>query len=129
MPTLTKGTSVGTSGDFWGSQEGCQGPYPIQYSWVSLVAQLVKNLPAMLETWVQSLGWEDPLEEGMATHSSTLAWRIPMDRGAWRAIVSCQSRFDAQYWMLGAGALGRPRGMVSGGGTRITVTIPLKENS
>ena len=43
----------------------------------SLVAQTVKNLPAMWETWVQSLGWEDPLEEGMATHSSILAWRIP----------------------------------------------------
>ena len=45
--------------------------------WASFVAQLVKNLPAMQETWVQSLGWEDPLEEGMATHSSILAWRIP----------------------------------------------------
>ena len=44
---------------------------------VSLVAQTVKNLPAMWETWVQSLGWEDPLEEGMATHPSILAWRIP----------------------------------------------------
>ena len=43
----------------------------------SLVAQLVKNLPAMQETWVQSLGWEDPLEKGKATHSSILAWRIP----------------------------------------------------
>ena len=43
----------------------------------SLVAYLVKNLPAMRETWVQSLGWEDPLEKGKATHSSTLAWRIP----------------------------------------------------
>ena len=43
----------------------------------SLVAQRVKNLPAMWETWVQSLGWEDPLEEGVATHSSILAWRIP----------------------------------------------------
>ena len=41
----------------------------------------------MWETWVQSLGWEDPLKEGMTTHSSILAWRIPMDRGAWRAIV------------------------------------------
>ena len=51
--------------------------YPPQYSWASLVAQLVKNLPAMWETWVQSLGWEDSLEEGMATHSSILAWRIP----------------------------------------------------
>ena len=46
---------------------------------------MVKNLPAMLETWVLSLAWEDPLEEGMATHSSILAWRIPVDRGAWRA--------------------------------------------
>ena len=55
--------------------------------WVSLVAQLVKNPPAMWETWVQSLGWEYPLEEGMATHSSILAWRIPMDRGAWHAAV------------------------------------------
>ena len=53
----------------------------------SLAAQLEKNLPAMRETWVQSLGWEDPPEEGMATHSSILAWRIPMDRGAWRATV------------------------------------------
>ena len=48
---------------------------------------MVKNLSAMQETWVQSLGQEDPLEEGMATHSSILAWRIPMDRGAWQAAV------------------------------------------
>ena len=53
----------------------------------SPVAQLGKNLPAMWETWVQSLGWENPLEEGMATHSSILAGRIPMDRGAWWATV------------------------------------------
>ena len=46
---------------------------------------MVKNLPAMQETWVQSLGQEDPLEESMATHSSVLAWKIPMDRGAWQA--------------------------------------------
>ena len=51
--------------------------YPLQCSWASLVAQLVKNLPAMWETWVQYLGWEDPLEKGKATHSSILAWRIP----------------------------------------------------
>jgi len=51
------------------------------------VAELVKNPSAMRETWVQSLGRKDPLEEGMATHSSILAWRIPMDRGAWRATV------------------------------------------
>ena len=54
--------------------------YPFQYSWASLVAQLVKNLPAMRATWVQSLGWEDPLEKGKATHSSILAWRIPWSR-------------------------------------------------
>ena len=53
--------------------------------WVSLVTQMVKNPPAMWETRVRSLGWEDPLEEGMATHSSILAWGIPMDRGAWWA--------------------------------------------
>ena len=51
--------------------------YPLQYSWASLMAQLVKNLPALWEIWVQSLGWEDPLEKGKATHSSILAWRIP----------------------------------------------------
>ena len=53
----------------------------------SLVAQTLKNLPAIQETWVQSLGWEGPLEEGMSTHSSVLAWIIPMDRVAWRATV------------------------------------------
>ena len=53
----------------------------------SLVAQMVKSLPAMRETWVQSLGWEDPVEEGMVTNSSILSWRIPTDRGAWQAIV------------------------------------------
>ena len=50
--------------------------------WASLLAQLVKNLPSVQETWVQSLGWEDLPEEGMATHSSIFAWRIPMDKGA-----------------------------------------------
>ena len=52
-----------------------------------MVAQMVKNLPATREIWVPSLGGEDPLEKGMATHSSVLAWRITMDRGAWRATV------------------------------------------
>ena len=50
--------------------------YPLQYSWTSLVAQLVKNLPTIWDTWVQSLGWEEPLEKGKATHPSILAWRI-----------------------------------------------------
>ena len=61
--------------------------YPLQYSRATLVAQMVKNPPAIQEPWVRSLGWEDPLEEGMATHSSILAWRIPMDRGVWWATV------------------------------------------
>ena len=51
--------------------------YLLQYSWASLMAQLVKNLPAMQETWVHSLGREDPLEKEMETHSRTLAWKIP----------------------------------------------------
>ena len=58
-----------------------------EWYWVSLVAQMVENLPATHETWVQSLDWEDPLEEAMLTHSTILALRIPMDRGAWQATV------------------------------------------
>ena len=54
--------------------------YLLQYSWASLVAQSVKNPPAMWETWVQCLGWEDPLEEGMATYSSILECRIPKEQ-------------------------------------------------
>ena len=65
--------SIPGSGRFTG--EGIS--YPLQYSWVSLVAQLVKNPPEMQETWVLPLGWQDPLEKGTATHSSNLAWRIP----------------------------------------------------
>ena len=63
--------------------------YPLQYSWASLVAQLVKNLPAMWETWVRSLGWEVPLEKRKATNSSILAWRIPwtiQSKGSQRVI-------------------------------------------
>ena len=56
---------------------------PLQYSWASLVAQLVKNLPALQETWVQPLGWEGLLEKETATHTSLPTWRIPTDRGAW----------------------------------------------
>ena len=55
--------------------------------WTSLVAQMIKNLPVMKETWVQSLGQEDPLEKEMATHSSILAWRIPWTEEPWRATV------------------------------------------
>ena len=65
--------SIPRSGRSPGEEKG----YPLQSSWASLVAQLVKNLPAVRETWVPSLGWEDPLEKGIATHSSILPWRIP----------------------------------------------------
>ena len=51
--------------------------YPLQYSWASVVTQLIKNPPAMQDTWVRSLGWKDPLEKGKATHSSILTWRTP----------------------------------------------------
>ena len=61
--------------------------YPLQYSWASLIDQMGKTPPAMWKTWVWSLGWEDSLEESMVTHSSILAWRIPMDRGTWWATV------------------------------------------
>ena len=59
-----------------------------------LVAQMVKNPPAMWETWVRLLGWEDLLEENIATHSSILAWRIPTDRGAWWATVHRVTEWD-----------------------------------
>ena len=66
------------------------------YSLKRVVAQMVKNLPAMRATWVWSLGWEDPREEGMATHSTILAWRIPMDRGAWRATIHRVTKSQTQ---------------------------------
>ena len=59
----------------WGRSPGGGKGCPLQYSWASLVAQLVKNLPAMWEIWVRSLGWDDPLEKGKAAHSSTVTWR------------------------------------------------------
>ena len=76
-------SSIPGSGRSPGEERGCL----LQYSWASLVAQMVKNSPAIWETWVGSLGLEHPLEEGMATNSSILAWRIPMDREAWWATV------------------------------------------
>ena len=72
--------------------------YPLQYSWASLVAQLVKNLPAMRETWVRSLGWEDPLKKEKATHSSILAWRIP-----WTVHGVTKSPTPPPSWLLPPG--------------------------
>ena len=68
--------------------------------WGFLVAQTMKNLSVMWETWVRSLGWGDPLEEGMATHSSILAWRIPTDRGAWGATAhGGHKESDTTEWL------------------------------
>ena len=73
--TCNAGDTSSITGSGRSSGEGIG--YPLQYSRASLVAQLVKNMPAIWETWVQSLVWEDPLEKGKATHSRILAWRIP----------------------------------------------------
>ena len=77
---MNEGDPSSTPG--WGRSPKEGIAYPLQYFWVSLVAEMVKNPPAIRETWVLSLGWEDLLEEGMVTHSSILAWRILEDRGA-----------------------------------------------
>ena len=79
--------------------------HSLQYFGVSLVAQMVKNMPAMQETWVRSLDWKDPLEEGMATHSSILAWRISMDRGAWRATVHGAAKSQTRLKQLNMHAI------------------------
>ena len=67
--------------------------YPLHCSWASLVAQVVKNPPAMQETWVRSLGWEDPLEKGKTTHSNILAWRIP-----WTVTKSQTQLSNFHFW-------------------------------
>ena len=74
-PTCSSGDLglIPGSGRYYGEGTG----YPLQCSWASLVVQLVKNPPAMGETWVRPLGWEDPLEKGKATHSSIMIWRMP----------------------------------------------------
>ena len=82
-------------GSFPGEGRG----YPLQYYWTSLVAQTLKNPPAMQENWVLSLCWEDPMEVGMATHSSIFAWRIPMDRGPWLATVYGVTELDMTEWL------------------------------
>ena len=75
--------------------------YPLQCSWASLVAELVKNLPSVWETWVQSLGWENPLEKGKATHSSILAWRIPLVHG----VAKCRTRLSNFHFTFPASFL------------------------
>ena len=72
--------------------------YPLQCSWASLVAQLVKNLPAMWETWVPSLDQEDPLEKGKATHSSTLAWRMPWTVYIVQGVAKSQTRLSGFHF-------------------------------
>ena len=84
--------------------------YPLQYSWACLVAELVKNLPAMQESWVWLLGWEDPLEKGMAIHSSILAWRIPWtvypcggkesDTTVWLSLFSLMESYSISFLVL-----------------------------
>ena len=107
--------------------------YPLLYSWASLVAQMVKNPPAMWETWVPSLGWEDMLEEGIATHSSILAWRIPMGRGAWLATVhgvAKRSQRVGHDWAtkhIEHLVLGRPLHQIMGEEITQLVTLPRYE--
>ena len=92
--------SIPGSGRSPGKGTGC----PFQYPWASLVAQLVKNPPAMRETWVWSLGWEDPLEKGKTTHSSILAWRIPWTMQS-MGITKSQAGLDDFHFRLWATAV------------------------
>ena len=106
LKLLSPGSSIGkesacNAGDpIWipglGRSTGEGIGYPLQGSWASLVAQLVKNPPAMWETWLQSLGWEESLEEGMATLSCIVAWRIPMDRQEPGGLHSRDGRVEHQ---------------------------------
>ena len=84
------------SGRFGGEGIG----YPLQYSWASLLVQLVKNPPAIQKTWVWSLGWEDPLKKGKATHSSILAWRIPRWSQRVRQGWATFTFFQLQTWKV-----------------------------
>ena len=94
FPGRESACNEGDSGSIPGSgRSGGEGiGYPLQDSWASRLAQLVKNLPAMQKTRVWSLGWEDPLENGKATHSSILAWRIP------KTVESMGSQRDGHDW-------------------------------
>ena len=92
--------NVQNPGSVPGSCPGEGRGYALQNSWASLVVQMVKNPPAMQEIWVRSLDWEDPLEKGMASHTSILAWRISMDRRAWWATVrGVTNSLDTTEWL------------------------------
>ena len=90
----------------WGRSTGERKGYPLQYSWASLVVQLIKNPPATWETWLRSLGWENLLEKGKATHSSILAWRIPWIKSMgsqrvghdWATFTFTIDRVSARVW-------------------------------
>ena len=86
------------SGRSAGEGIGYHSRIPLQYSWAFLVAQLVKNLPAMQETCVRSLGWEDPLENGKATHCNILAWRIPWTIYPWGCKESEMTEWLLVHW-------------------------------
>ena len=106
-------THVGFSGSSAGKESSCNAGdlglnpglesspgdgigYPLQYSWASLMAQMAKNTLAVWKSWVLSLDWKDPLEEGMPLLSSILAWRIPMDRETWWATVHGVAKSQTQ---------------------------------
>ena len=89
-PTVHKGPLFST---FLPAHISCLFDESYSNGWAFLVARMIKNLPAVWKTWVRSLGWKGPLEEGMATYSNILAWRIPMDRGAWR-VTKSQTRLS-----------------------------------
>ena len=101
--TCNAGDPGSTPGSGRSPEEGIG--YPLQYSWASLMATLVKNLPAMQKTWVWSLGWEDPLEKGKATHSSILAWTV-LSMGSQRARHDWET-FTFTFYPLGAYNLNR----------------------
>ena len=73
--------------------------YLLQYSWSSLLVQLVNNLPAIRETWFWSMGWENSMEKDMETHSSILVWRTPLNRRAWQATVHEVTELHMTEWL------------------------------
>ena len=99
LVTLTSPALAGrffTTSATWGKNVSLCVAFSVIALWASLVAQTIKN-PPMRETRVQSLGWEDPWEEGMVTHSSVLTWRIRMDKGAWQAPWGCKESNTTEW--------------------------------